>query len=78
MNILRANAVIALLIVLSACLYAGEKDTDGSGLVEWPACRSESDINLEFPDKVCTNAHLYKKECDFISNLSCKHSGKTE
>ncbi|MHC9540308.1 MAG: carboxylesterase/lipase family protein [Vulcanimicrobiota bacterium] len=38
MNILRATAVIELLIILSACLYAGEKDTDVVRLDSGPVC----------------------------------------
>ncbi|MGV8123525.1 MAG: carboxylesterase/lipase family protein [Candidatus Xenobiia bacterium LiM19] len=58
--------------------FARTGNPNGKGLVEWPAYRSDSDINLEFSDTVCTDAHLYKKECDFICSLPRSHSGKTE
>ncbi|MCX5812501.1 MAG: carboxylesterase family protein [Proteobacteria bacterium] len=50
--------------------FAKTGNPNGKGLVEWPAYKSKSDINLEFSDTIHTNKHLFKKKCDFISRSS--------
>ena len=47
--------------------FAKTGNPNGPGLLEWPAYKSESDLNLEFSDTLHTHKHLFKKECDFIS-----------
>ncbi|MEK6535389.1 MAG: carboxylesterase/lipase family protein [Thermodesulfobacteriota bacterium] len=47
---------------------------NGQGLADWPAYKSKSDLNLEFSDTIRTNKHLFKKECDFISQQSTYRS----
>ncbi|MHC1726648.1 MAG: carboxylesterase/lipase family protein [Syntrophobacteraceae bacterium] len=50
--------------------FAKTGNPNGRGLVDWPAYKSKSDLNLEFSDAIHTNKHLFKKECDFISRQS--------
>ena len=50
--------------------FAKTGNPNGPGLLNWPAYKSKSDINMEFGDTIRTNKHLYKKECDFISGMS--------
>lgn len=54
--------------------FARTGNPNGKGLVEWPAYASSSDLNLELGDIVRTHAHLWKKECDFISRLPAYRS----
>jgi para-nitrobenzyl esterase len=50
--------------------FAKTGNPNGQGLVDWPAYKSKTDINLEFSDAIHTNKHLYRKEADFISRMS--------
>jgi para-nitrobenzyl esterase len=50
--------------------FAKTGNPNGHGLVDWPAYKSNSDLNLEFSDTIRTNKYLFKKECDFISWMS--------
>lgn len=50
--------------------FAKTGNPNGRGLINWPAYKSESDVNLEFSDAIHSDAHLFKKECDFISSRS--------
>lgn len=50
--------------------FAKTGNPNGQGLTHWPAYKSKSDLNLEFSDTIKTNKHLFKKECDFISQQS--------
>jgi para-nitrobenzyl esterase len=50
--------------------FAKTCNLNGPGLVDWPAYKRKSDLNLEFSDAIHTNQHLFKKECDFISKQS--------
>ena len=50
--------------------FAKTGNPNGPGLPEWPSYDSGSGINLEFSDTIHTNTQLYKRECDFISQLS--------
>ena len=53
--------------------FAKNGNPNGKGLPTWPPYRSEDDINLEFADRVHTTQHLYKGECDFISEMLSRH-----
>ncbi len=76
MTTVRLTALAFLLIVLPVGAHADEKKTDvvqldsGPDLADWPACRGDSDLNLEFSDTIHVNKHLFKKECDFIDRIS--------
>ncbi|MCX5826638.1 MAG: carboxylesterase family protein [Deltaproteobacteria bacterium] len=50
--------------------FARTGNPNGQGLVDWPAYKSKSDLNLEFSDTIKTNKHLFKEECDFINQQS--------
>jgi para-nitrobenzyl esterase len=50
--------------------FARMGNPNGQGLVDWPAYKSKSDLNLEFSDTIRTNKHLFKKECDFIDRIN--------
>jgi para-nitrobenzyl esterase len=50
--------------------FAKTGNPNGQGLVDWPAYKSKTDINLEFSDTIHTNRHLFKKECDFIDRVN--------
>lgn len=50
--------------------FAKTGNPSGPGLVDWPAYRGDSDLNLEFSDTIHVNKHLFKKECDFINRTS--------
>jgi para-nitrobenzyl esterase len=54
--------------------FAKTGNPNGQGLVDWPAYKSKSDLNLEFSDTIHTHKRLFKKECDFISRLSTYRS----
>ena len=49
--------------------FAKTGNPNGEGLPDWPAYKSQSDINLEFAGRVRTNTNLYKYQCDFISDM---------
>jgi para-nitrobenzyl esterase len=53
--------------------FAKTGNPNGQGLVDWPAYKSNSDLNLEFANTIHINKHLFKKECDFISRMSSCH-----
>lgn len=50
--------------------FARTGNPNGAGLVDWPAYKSATDINLEFSDAVHTNTRLFKKEADFIERVN--------
>jgi para-nitrobenzyl esterase len=50
--------------------FAKTGNPNGRDLAIWPAYKRKSDMNLEFSDTINTHKYLYKKECDFIRQLS--------
>ena len=56
--------------------FAKTGNPNRQGLADWPAYKSESDLNLEFSDTIHTNKNLFKKDCDFISRMNRIRGGK--
>jgi len=50
--------------------FARTGDPNGPGLPEWPAYRRETDINMEFGDRLRINRHLFERESDFVAKES--------
>ena len=49
--------------------FAKTGNPNGEALPDWPAYKSQSDINLEFAGTIRTNTNLYKYQCDFIRDM---------
>ncbi len=55
--------------------FAKTGDPNGPGLPEWPVYKSDSDIAMEFGNTVHTVKELYKRECDFITQMNETRDG---
>ena len=53
--------------------FAETGDPNGEGLPSWPAHTEETDIHLEFGDRVITGSGLHRAECDLFHRLMMKH-----
>ncbi|MEI6079622.1 MAG: carboxylesterase family protein [bacterium] len=49
--------------------FAKTGDPNGRGLVRWPTYNRKTEENIEFGNKVHTNKHLLKKECDLMQKV---------
>jgi para-nitrobenzyl esterase len=50
--------------------FAKIGNPNGKGLFYWTPYNSKSEINIEFAEKIRSNKHLYKKECNFMDRNS--------
>lgn len=50
--------------------FAKTGNPNGAGLPDWPAYERSTDLNLEFSDTLRIQKNLYRKESDFIDEMS--------